>query len=133
MKSKKIGQVDILVWCEEEKALFKFYAKHPQLKNKQANKSKKYKSNFLRFELFWTLNEKKSLFETKFLSVIITSFKSDSGRQFTFILKPSQWRKQLGGVSIITFLNSKWYWFSKPTHRYFYPMICSAISGKHWR
>ena len=122
-------------WCNvwRKKLYSNFMQKHPQLKSKQVHKSKKYKSNFWRFELFWTLNEKKSLFETKFLSVIITSFKNDSGRQFTFIWKPSQWRKQLSGLWIITFLNSKWYWFSKPTHCYFYPLICSVISGKHLR
>ena len=48
-------------WCNlrRKKLHSNFMQKHPQLKNKQANKSKKYKSNFLRFELFEHLMKKR--------------------------------------------------------------------------
>ena len=47
MKSKKIGQVDVLVQCVEEKALFKFYAKTPSTEKQTSTQIKKVQIQFL--------------------------------------------------------------------------------------
>ena len=46
MKSKKIGQVDVLVQCEEEKASFEFYAKTPLTEKQTSKQIKKVQIQF---------------------------------------------------------------------------------------